>query len=657
MPSSARIDELKKKFDENPRRYFAPLANEYRKAGDVAEAIRLCRAHLPQQPGHMSGHIVFGQALFEAQELDEARTVFEAALALDPENLIALRHLGDIAKGNGDTAGARGWYQRVLDADPRNEDIAAQMASLDAMPDAPSTDAVPAPSASDDGGISGWGDINPENEAARAAPTAAEPPAMDIEATTLVIDPPRPGRWTSRAPQISPAGSDRKGELPSGAAMSDAADEAFAAFDHTSEIDTTSLSFDELPPEIVPSAPAVPPASISDAEALFADSPFTGAMDVEPMDAVAPGHPANDLGLEVMEFVPPVRTPRAQPEIQPMLGQMLDENAPPSETPAAFVTETMAELYLQQGFQQEALDVYRQLLERSPDDESLKDRVHQLEMGSRSSISLAAISDTVIDAARKRQATPSGRSIRSFFGALAGRRAPHRPDGTPSGGQSVVPGDPAFDIADHPAPRAAALWEGAGSVSSAEAIDDLAWGDTPVATDEAEWVPDAPSEPGADRQAADAGLDAGPGAATDAGEAPQSSAADTREGSVDSLFGSASVPSGDDSAAATLAGVFTAGTPDASGDLPGRPTRAASTELSLDHVFRDMPRKVEPRRTTGGFSFDQFFADSVGGTGGAPTDDDGGTDPGTRGATRPHGDAPGNDIEQFNAWLDGLKKK
>ena len=656
MPSSARIDELKKKFDENPRRYFAPLANEYRKAGDVAEAIRLCRAHLPQQPGHMSGHIVFGQALFEAQELEEARTVFEAALALDPENLIALRHLGDIAKGSGDTAAARGWYQRVLDADPRNEEIAAQMDSLDAMPGARASDAVSVATPSDGGGMSGWGDINPENEVVQAAPAVAEPEALDIQATTLVIDPPRPGRWTARAPQSSPAGSDRKGELPSGAALSDAADEAFAAFDHTSEIDTSSLSFGALPPEVVPAAPAAPAASISDAEALFADSPFTGPMDVEPMDVVPPNPSANDLGLEVMEFVPPVRTPRTPPEIQPMLGQMLDESAPPAETPAAFVTETMAELYLQQGFQQEALSVYRQLLERNPDDESLKDRVHQLEMGSRSSISLAAISDTVIDAAKKRQVTPSGRSIRSFFGALAGRRAPHRSDMTPSGGQSVVPGDPAFDIADHQTPPAAGVWEGTDSVSSAETIDDLAWGDMPVATDAAKWVPDTSSEPGAELRAADPGMDAGPGVATHAGGDPQPTAAETQEGSVDSLFGRASVPSSDDSAAATLAGVFTAGTPDASGDLPGRPTRAASTELSLDHVFRDMPRKVEPRRTTGGFSFDQFFADSVGGTGGAP-DDAGGSDAETRGATRPQGSPPGNDIEQFNAWLDGLKKK
>ncbi len=130
MSTAARIDELRLKFDENPRRYFAPLANEHRKAGDLTQAIALCREHLPKQPGHMSGHIVFGQALYENGDLLEAQGVFEAALLLDPENLIALRHLGDIARARGDASLARRWYERVLEADPRNDDIAALLNSL-----------------------------------------------------------------------------------------------------------------------------------------------------------------------------------------------------------------------------------------------------------------------------------------------------------------------------------------------------------------------------------------------------------------------------------------------------------------------------------------------------------------------------------------------
>src|SRR5688572_7978466 len=149
MASSARIEELRKKFEENPRRYFAPLANEYRKAGDIEQAIAICREYLPQQPGHMSGHIVFGQALFEARRLDEARAVFETALTLDPENLIALRHLGDIARMSGHAASARDWYRRVLEADPRNEEVSLQLSeverSMSAAPTPLINPAVPPP--------------------------------------------------------------------------------------------------------------------------------------------------------------------------------------------------------------------------------------------------------------------------------------------------------------------------------------------------------------------------------------------------------------------------------------------------------------------------------------------------------------------------------
>ena len=130
MQSSPRIEELRQKFHENPRRYFAPLANEYRKAGDPEQAIAICRAHLAQQPGHMSGHVVYGQALYDAHRTDEAREVFQLALALDPENIIVLRHLGDIARQQGDVQEARSWYSRALDGDPHDAEIAAYLAEL-----------------------------------------------------------------------------------------------------------------------------------------------------------------------------------------------------------------------------------------------------------------------------------------------------------------------------------------------------------------------------------------------------------------------------------------------------------------------------------------------------------------------------------------------
>jgi len=102
-----RLRELQEKFEENPRRYFAPLANEYRKGGQPKRAIEICRSQLSQMPGHMSGQIVYGQSLYECGEFEEAKQVFERALTLDPENLIALRSLGDMSLQSGNTVEAR----------------------------------------------------------------------------------------------------------------------------------------------------------------------------------------------------------------------------------------------------------------------------------------------------------------------------------------------------------------------------------------------------------------------------------------------------------------------------------------------------------------------------------------------------------------------
>ncbi|NUQ12351.1 MAG: tetratricopeptide repeat protein, partial [Gemmatimonadaceae bacterium] len=140
---NARLEELRIKFQENPRRYFAPFANELRKTGDTAQAIAICRTHLAGQPGHVSGHIVLGQALYEAGESAEAREVFMTALDLDPENLIALRTMGEMAQVGGDFSGARHWYERLLDADPRNSDAAQLIRDLPADGATPASSFAP----------------------------------------------------------------------------------------------------------------------------------------------------------------------------------------------------------------------------------------------------------------------------------------------------------------------------------------------------------------------------------------------------------------------------------------------------------------------------------------------------------------------------------
>ena len=734
MPGSLRIEELKKKFDENPRRYFAPLANEYRKAGDVAEAIRICRAHLPQQPGHMSGHIVFGQALYESGELDESRQVFEAALALDPENLIALRHLGDIARIHGDPTAARRWYERVLEADPRNEEIAGLIGSL------PGTSAA---ARTQDDGASGWGDVNPESlgdappsldrretptytnaaalldleeaptpepvqplagfeatsaaadvreeeatpEAPAAEPDLADfpefdtpaPPPSVTDAPTVAfraMRPPTPGDFPSievedaSPPSLESAGGGNEFDLDAFEAETQ-----YASSGTTGETSSSSHSalaglpsLDEPEDEVEAPAPAPEPPARQ--QQRWDRTPLS--MEALAAEPVAEAHAASPAdGLETMEFVPPPRETNASSEFDVEVREVSPEDA----TPAAFVTETMAELYLQQGFHDEALNVYRQLLAQNPRDQGLRERVWQLEHGARSSLQMAAMVEptpastpavpdapdaiaSLADAspgpdtgwaaaATEARATDrAGASARAFFSRLAAHRAPawYQP------AAYDAPVDEAAAAADPVAGDRRGLeatWTENGATAHAEPdADALSEADAlePASLDYLAHV--RQPTPGALPTIADV---SGMGD-DDAGDASVAAAPaePVAGGTVDTLFGNADVTSEDDRAARLLAGVFTTGDMAAiEPPVQGRPTRAAQTEISLDHVFRDNSQKNTPRRSAG-FSFDQFFSESAGGTASVT--------PAPQANEAAPADSSG-DIEQFNAWLEGLKKK
>jgi len=282
MAEPGRLDDLKRKFEENPRRYFAPLANEYRKAGATDRAVELCRTYLPDQPGHMSGYIVYGQALFDAGRHDEAAAVFRQALTLDPENMIALRHLGDIARAADDRAGAMQWYGKVLELDPRNEEISAAITAL----------ATP-------------GQGRPRRQAAPFHPIRPEPEAPgDLALDRLVSEPDRPQAPpdVSRGPVEAPPPPHVEHEWVAPAAEDGDDEWGDSAW---------GQGQDQLDRSVEPSI----------REELSVEEPWAG-------------EPADDAAEEADLLLPP----------------------PP------IVTETVAELYAEQGLTLEALAVYRELV-------------------------------------------------------------------------------------------------------------------------------------------------------------------------------------------------------------------------------------------------------------------------------------------------------
>src|SRR5512138_1475543 len=97
---------------------YLPVAERLREEGRVEEAVRLCEAR-KNRPGHGVGDaIVLGRCYLADGRLNEARAAFETALALDRENVSALKALAGILAHEGRHARSVELYRAVCRVDP-----------------------------------------------------------------------------------------------------------------------------------------------------------------------------------------------------------------------------------------------------------------------------------------------------------------------------------------------------------------------------------------------------------------------------------------------------------------------------------------------------------------------------------------------------------
>jgi tetratricopeptide (TPR) repeat protein len=75
---------------------FGPIAERFRRAGDLERAVSLCREGLQKFPHHISARVTLGWALLDLGRYDEARTELVAVLRRAPDNLAAIRGLAEL---------------------------------------------------------------------------------------------------------------------------------------------------------------------------------------------------------------------------------------------------------------------------------------------------------------------------------------------------------------------------------------------------------------------------------------------------------------------------------------------------------------------------------------------------------------------------------
>jgi tetratricopeptide (TPR) repeat protein len=376
VADTARIEDLRRRLDREPgSRVFAQLAEELRKAGQLPEAIRVARQGLLVHPGYPSARMTLGRALMDMRDLRGARAEFEAVLRGANDNILASRFLGECLEGLGDLGSALLQFRATLRLAPGDRNLEAQIRALEQ----------------------------------KLSPTAS------------------PAASPAPPPLSRPALLPREGAIP--VLDVDGPMELESSFDKTMAWRPPATAPVGLPPAPLPPVESPEPSAAGPVEEAGDDSPPVMLADQAPDELLVP---------EGVSFEPEVRespTASTTASAPPLVAvESLNESFPDEERwpapesvpldPAVgseappLSSSTLAELYFNQGFTQQAIDVYKELLEREPGNERIAARILELQAIERALEAGASSPPPVADPrARRREALV--RTITRLEGFLA----------------------------------------------------------------------------------------------------------------------------------------------------------------------------------------------------------------------------------------------
>lgn len=356
----SRIDELRRRLERDPgSRLFAQLAEEHRKAGDHAEAVRVSRAGLAQHPNYPSARLTLGRALLESGDAAAARRELEQALREAPDNILASRFLGQALEAVGALGEALLQYGATLKMAPGDRQLEAQVQTLKARL---TTAAVPA--------------ARSEPRPAPSPPVMARPAMPAVVRPTAAAAPPAAGSELPATVLLK--GPERPRPPVPGAGAAPAAPPAVDAPPPT------------LPLGRAPMRASPPPASAS-ADPVITLKPASRGAQPEFGDT----EPARQVPAVIAALPSAVPPPEAepQPRPQPKAGAAELPAVDAGTGAAPLSSSTLAELYLRQGLPEQAVEVYRQVLSEDPGNERARARLAEIAGPAASLGALAAATD------------------------------------------------------------------------------------------------------------------------------------------------------------------------------------------------------------------------------------------------------------------------
>ncbi len=309
----SEISKLTERISKDPHsKLFVPLAEEYKKAGDLEMSIHVLNEGLKNNPGYVTARSFLGKLLIEKGDLPGAQKEFEEVVKAIPENLMAQRKLSDLYALQDRRNDSLEHYKIALSLNPRDQDVASLVSDIEAGHDVkprlqkkiPVGEPTPKQAELQPAKAEASGPANPEKKAVSAAAAAAPEAKMEEAEEILVVEPLETSVPLSMEQELSAHNLDFLAETG-----------------HES---------------------GFPSQEQQKVEELF--------------DLSQPFEQAQHLNEEVGEIEVTVPAP-ARTEADD------------------FTTDTLAELYISQGFFEKAVEIYERMLADNPDSQGLKDKL------------------------------------------------------------------------------------------------------------------------------------------------------------------------------------------------------------------------------------------------------------------------------------------